>query len=286
MNLNNSDRKKDKYAGKLTKQQRAALMADTRDVRVGYRNEFFPTNSISTTKYTLATFIFINLKEQFSKIANVYFLILTCLQMVKPISITNGFPSILPPLSFIVLLTAIKDAYEDYKRFKADEEENNKVTQVYDNTGKFTPKKWRDVKVGDLVRVDKNEFFPCDLVLLAASDYRKGQCFIETKNLDGETNLKAKLVSEDMKPYMRSYEDVSLTADTGLEDDRNKHQRGDSERVHQLVQRLHLQGRGEAPSVSEELPSARVHTAKHRLCDRLFGLHRVKSADQELIPKS
>jgi phospholipid-transporting ATPase len=247
----------------MTKQQRAALMADTRDVRVGYRNEFFPTNSISTTKYTLATFVFINLKEQFSKIANVYFLILVCLQMVKPISITNGFPSILPPLSFIVLLTAIKDAYEDYKRFKADEEENNKVAHVYDNTGQFAPKKWRDVKVGDLVRVEKNEFFPCDLVLLAASDYRKGQCFIETKNLDGETNLKAKLVSEDMKPYIRSYDDVSLTDDTGLENDRNQYQRRTAQRVHQLLQRLHFQRRGEVTSLLEELPSERLYPSKH-----------------------
>jgi P-type E1-E2 ATPase len=50
--------------------------------------------------------------------------------------------------------------------------------------------KWRDVKVGDIIMVVENEFLPVDLVILRTS--ADNLCYIETKNLDGETNLKHK----------------------------------------------------------------------------------------------
>ena len=50
---------------------------------------------------------------------------------------------------------------------------------------------WKRVKVGEIVKVKNEEFFPADLILLSSSEAH-GSCFVETKNLDGETNLKAK----------------------------------------------------------------------------------------------
>lgn len=44
-------------------------------------------------------------------------------------------------------------------------------------------------QVGDIVKVQRNEEFPCDLVMLSSAD-PLGQCFVTTSNLDGETNLK------------------------------------------------------------------------------------------------
>ena len=50
--------------------------------------------------------------------------------------------------------------------------------------------KWRDVKVGDVIMVKENEFLPVDIIILRTS--LDDVCYIETKNLDGETNLKHK----------------------------------------------------------------------------------------------
>ena len=44
--------------------------------------------------------------------------------MVDKISISNGAPAMLPPLVCVVLLSMIKDAFEDYKRHKEDKAEN------------------------------------------------------------------------------------------------------------------------------------------------------------------
>lgn len=55
----------------------------------------------------------------------------------------------------------------------------------------FKNRRWKDISVGDFIRVRANEEIPADIVLISCSD-PEGNCFIETKNLDGETNLKTK----------------------------------------------------------------------------------------------
>lgn len=50
----------------------------------------------------------------------------------------------------------------------------------------------QNIHVGDIVRVKRDESFPCDLVLVSTSN-NEGKCYITTANLDGETNLKVKI---------------------------------------------------------------------------------------------
>lgn len=68
---------------------------------------------------------------------------------------------------------------------------NNRKVKVHFGEGVFDQRKWKDLKVGDVVKVEKDEYFPADLILLSSS-YEEAMCYVETTNLDGETNLKLK----------------------------------------------------------------------------------------------
>ncbi len=52
-------------------------------------------------------------------------------------------------------------------------------------------KNWEELAVGDFVYLTNNESIPADIIICATSE-EEDSCFIETKNLDGETNLKAR----------------------------------------------------------------------------------------------
>ena len=76
----------------------------------------FATNEICTSKYTMITFLPKNLFTQFSKFANLYFLLLCILQVIPTVSNTDGRPTVAYPLVFVVCVSAIKDLFEDRKR--------------------------------------------------------------------------------------------------------------------------------------------------------------------------
>ena len=156
------------------------------------------SNAISTSKYTWLNFFPKILIEQFSKMANIYFLFIAFLQSINSISISNGQPLILFPLFLVVSINGMKNIFEDYQRKISDEEENNRDVQIFEKVeGKyqFQNRKWKDIREGDIVKINQDQYFPADLIMISSSE--ENHCYVETKNLDGETNLKYKSFSSD-----------------------------------------------------------------------------------------
>lgn len=192
----------------------------------------YPSNAIRTAKYTFYTFLPRNLFEQFSKVANLYFLVIIVIQCFPSIRTTHPIFAALPVL-LIVGVTAFKDALEDRKRTLSDLTLNHSLTHTlpdcapfyrnvnypsspstsasttttststtstttttisptppaHQHTLSWQPTLWQHVRVGDFVLLRNNDPVPADLLLLSASE-KDNSCYIETKNLDGETNLK------------------------------------------------------------------------------------------------
>ncbi|KAL6902219.1 hypothetical protein ACP4OV_005095 [Aristida adscensionis] len=153
-----------------------------------------PDNSVHTTKYSLLTFIPRNLYEQFHRVAYVYFLVLATLNFVPQLGVFTPAAGILP-LAFVLGVTAVKDAYEDWRRHRSDKTENNRAASVLVG-GVFRPKRWKEVQAGEVVRVVANETLPCDMVLLSTSD-PTGVAYVQTINLDGESNLKTRYAKQE-----------------------------------------------------------------------------------------
>ncbi|KAM9842024.1 phospholipid-transporting ATPase VD [Aulostomus maculatus] len=154
-------------------------------------------NAIRTTKYTLVTFIPMNLFQQFHRAANLYFLFLALLNWVPVVEAFQKEITMIP-LLVVLAIIAVKDALEDYQRYLFDKKVNNNVVGVYCGKQKaYMERRWKDVQVGDFVRLCCNEIIPADMLLLYSSDPH-GVCYIETANLDGETNLKQRQVVSDL----------------------------------------------------------------------------------------
>ncbi|XP_015683326.1 probable phospholipid-transporting ATPase VA [Protobothrops mucrosquamatus] len=150
-------------------------------------------NKIKTTRYTFLSFIPKNIFEQFHRFANVYFVAIVVLNFVPVVNVFEPGISVLP-VCVIMAITALKDAWEDFRRYKLDKEINSMCCLVYNRSqNSYIEKCWKDVQVGDFVQLQCNEVIPADILLLYSSDQNR-ICYLETANLDGETNLKQRRV--------------------------------------------------------------------------------------------
>ncbi|KAI2620073.1 phospholipid-translocating P-type ATPase [Hypoxylon sp. NC1633] len=189
------------------------------------RGHSYISNTIRTSRYTLYDFLPKQIIFQFTRLANFYFLCIGIPQAIPGLSTTGTYTTILP-LLFFVLLTIAKEGYDDFKRHRLDSLENSNAarvlkrlpsgpisalparkwfigkranaetnTQPWDDEtdGEYAWKqvKWQDIKVGDIVKLVRDDAVPADLVLLRATG-ENGLAYIDTMDLDGETNLKSR----------------------------------------------------------------------------------------------
>ena len=82
-------------------------------------------------------------------------------------------------------------------------------TVVARDTEQFVTRLWRQVCVGDFVKLSINEVIPADILLLHSSE-QDGVCYIETANIDGETNLKQRQVAQQSSDTMSMMVNTSM----------------------------------------------------------------------------
>lgn len=153
--------------------------------------DLYCDNRLSNRKYTLMNFLPKNLWEQFSRFMNRYFLLIACLQLWSLITPVNP-ASTWGPLIFIFAVSATKEAWDDYNRYLSDKKANEKEVWVVKQGIKKLIQS-QDIRVGNIVWLRENDEVPCDLVLIGTSD-PQGVCYVETAALDGETDLKTRLI--------------------------------------------------------------------------------------------
>ncbi|KAJ5166441.1 uncharacterized protein N7482_005222 [Penicillium canariense] len=140
-----------------------------REVLVGqYQTTKYPANVVSNAKYTPWSFLPRTLYNEFSFFFNIYFL-LVALSQVIPILRIGYMSSYIAPLAFVVSISLGKEALDDIGRRRRDAEANAEeftVMSLERSSPMEMTKKSRDLKVGDVLKVRKNQRLPADVVIL------------------------------------------------------------------------------------------------------------------------
>ena len=118
---------------------------------------------------------------------NIIFLINTILSSIKFLSVKSA-SSAITPFIIVVSIGLILDGIEELKRYRNDVKANNTKVKIYQNK-KFRNIEWSKVKIGNLIKVKKDENFPADMLVIFSSN-KEGNFYLQTSNIDGETNLK------------------------------------------------------------------------------------------------
>uniref|UniRef100_A0A669BNT7 Phospholipid-transporting ATPase n=1 Tax=Oreochromis niloticus TaxID=8128 RepID=A0A669BNT7_ORENI len=154
-------------------------LADQEDARLIYLNQpqftKFCSNRVSTAKYNVLTFLPRFLYSQFRRAANAFFLFIALLQQIPDVSPTGRWTTLVP-LLFILVVAAVKEIIEDLVRLASN------ITLAWAQSV-LRNGAW------EIVHWEKVCFHSVPLLVTILHE-PQGMCYIETSNLDGETNLK------------------------------------------------------------------------------------------------
>ncbi|KFM67837.1 putative phospholipid-transporting ATPase IIB, partial [Stegodyphus mimosarum] len=153
-------------------------------------NENFPPNIIRNQKYNIFTFIPLVLFHQFKFFLNLYFLVMALSQFIPDVRIGYLY-TYWGPLGFVLTVTLIREAIDDFRRYRRDREVNYRKYRKLTSRGVVQVPS-ANIKVSDLIIVDKDQRVPADMVFLSTTE-KSGACFIRSDQLDGETDWKLRL---------------------------------------------------------------------------------------------
>ena len=140
----------------------------------------FMSNRVTNSKYTILTFLPLNMYEQFGRFINQYFLLIACLQLIRTLTPVSPVTT-WTPLIIIFLISALKEGLDDYRRHQADDQWNNKEYIIAGTT--FSTRneliahgiqarkvKCKDIQVGDVIYLEEGAEIPCDAVVVHSSE--------------------------------------------------------------------------------------------------------------------
>ena len=165
------------------------------DSNLSSRRNHYCSNRVSTAKYNYFTFLPKFLYIMFSRAAYFYFLVQMCLSWWNEVSPFGGIGFTMA-LVFVLAVSGIKEIVEDVKRHQFDRVTNQSTAHVVrldkdQELGvEIADRKWEDVRVGEIILVMDGEEIPADCLCLHTAV--ENTCYVNTANLDGETNLKIK----------------------------------------------------------------------------------------------
>lgn len=117
----------------------------------------------------------------------------------------------------VILIAVVREGYEDYKKAKYDKLYNNSKALEVSPNGEIVEKKWKDIQVGDIILIKKNDTIPADVVVLKSST-PNGYCYLETTNIDGESALKVKEAVGVTQLHIDNYQDLEAHVSVDLPD--------------------------------------------------------------------
>lgn len=194
-----------------------------REVSVGQQQSAkYPPNVVSNAKYTPWSFLPRTLYNEFSFFFNIYFL-LVALSQIIPVLRIGYMSSYIAPLAFVVSISLGKEAMDDIGRRRRDAEANSEEFTVlnFDTAASASSsaghpyemmKRSRDLKVGDILKMRKNQRLPADVVILKsissdASQAKKASVARSTDLLD--SNQETSLPQTDGEPSSEPEADKS-----------------------------------------------------------------------------
>eukprot|EP01065_Artemidia_motanka_P012446 TRINITY_DN1683_c5_g1_i1.p1 TRINITY_DN1683_c5_g1~~TRINITY_DN1683_c5_g1_i1.p1 ORF type:complete len:1293 (+),score=436.82 TRINITY_DN1683_c5_g1_i1:72-3881(+) len=149
--------------------------------------ERFPKNVVRNQKYSVVTFLPRCLYEQFKYFFNLYFLLVAVSQFYPPLQVGFLFTYV-APLVFVIAVSLLKEAYDDFQRFVRDRSMNSALYEVVLDGGRREQRPSSSLDVGTVLSLRQNQRVPADCVLLSSAE--KDGCFVRTDQLDGETDWK------------------------------------------------------------------------------------------------
>jgi phospholipid-translocating ATPase len=196
------------------------------DERTGRR---YVSNKIRSSRYTIIDFLPKQFIFQATRLSNFYFICIGIPQAIPGLSTTGSYTTILPLLFFICLIIAkegyddlrrhrldkvenrqlaqvlkqgapfsledaswlpsISKSWSWNRKWPLTETEDDSSTDMADSGLHWAKTMWQDIRVGDIIRLERNDAIPADIVLLYSTG-EHGKAYVETMALDGETTLK------------------------------------------------------------------------------------------------